>query len=239
MKIIECEQGTHEWHQARLGIPTASKIHVLFAPTGKQTANETRRTYARELAVERITKRPADSCDAWSMIRGRELEPEARIRYYLDTKRSIEQVGFAIADSELTGSSPDGLVGDDGAIEIKCFELKHYAKIIATGELDHAIMMQCHHTLYVTGRAWIDFVLYTDVEPFSNHCWIKRIERDESICSMIEQAVADFSEEINECERLLIERARLTPDMLMFEAPVFNDRDMVDMGTNDTKGGDQ
>ena len=223
MKIIDCIQSSHEWHQARLGMLTASKIHILFTPTGKQTANETRRKYALNLAIERITKIPTFVPKSFSMERGVELEPLARIRYHLDTGRSVREVGFVVSDDGLTGCSPDGLVGDDGSIEIKCFEMPHYAKILMSGELDHAIAMQCQHVLYVTGRAWIDFVLFTDVMPFDQRCYIKRIERDEDICNSIEIAVSDFAKEIDEYEKQLIERAKLTPDMLMFDAPIFTD----------------
>lgn len=238
MRVIECQQGSHEWHQSRLGLPTASKISVLFTPTGKQAANATRRKYALNLAIERITKRPTFVPKSHSMERGTELEPQARIQYYLDTKRSVEQVGFIVADSGLTGYSPDGLVGDDGLIEIKCYELPHYAETVMTGEIDFAVWMQCQHGLYVTGRAWCDFVLYTDVEPFNSKCWIKRIERDEDMIGSIREAVADFSKEIQECERALIERSGLTEDMLKFEAPIFSDVDGVEIDMADMKGGE-
>jgi len=237
MRIIECEQGTHEWHQARLGMPTASKISALFTATGKQSANKTRSRYALELAIERITKVPTFVRKTAAMERGTELEPLARVQYYLDTKRSVDQVGFVIADSGLTGCSPDGLVGDDGAIEIKCFEMLHYAAVLLSGEIDHAVVMQCQHTLYVTGRAWIDFVMFTDVIPFSGKCWIKRIERDEEMIVNIREAVADFSQEIQEQEFALIEAAGLTDDMLMFEAPIICDNDNTSIDMTNTEGG--
>ena len=230
MKILEMEQGSHEWHQARLGMLTASKMHILFTPTGKQTANATRRRYALKLAIERITKMPTSWGTSFAAQRGTELEPLARMRYTLDTGRAVKEVGFVVADSGLTGASPDGIIGDDGAIEIKCFEMHHYAQMMLADDLDHAIKMQCQHVLYVTERDWIDFVLFTDVMPFDQRCYIKRIERDDDICNSIEIAVSDFAKEIDEYESALIERAKLTPDMLMFDAPILTDVDSWTVG---------
>jgi len=227
MKIIECQQRSNDWFKARLGLPTASKIGVLFTPTGKQAANATRRRYALELAIEKLTKRPTFVPTTFHMDRGTELEPQARIWYYLETRRKADEIGFALADSGLTGCSPDGFVSNDGAVEIKCPAMPHFAEIIMTGEIDAAWLMQCHHTLYVTGRDWIDFVLYTDVEPFTG--WIKRIYRDDEICEKIEQAVEDFTAEVQDMTETLIERGGLTQDMLKFEPPIFNDCETVDI----------
>ena len=236
MRILTMAQGSNDWHQAKLGLPSASKAGVLITPTGKQTANQTRRTYALNLAIERITKRPTFTPKMFSMERGRELEPQARIWYYLETKRSVQEVGFVLADGEQFGCSPDGLVGDDGAIEIKCPGLPHFASIVMSGEIDHAWMIQCQFTLLVTGRKWIDFVLYTDVEPFTG--WIKRIERDEAVISTLRTSVAALVDEINEAQAELMKKGGITEDMLMFDAPVFNDNERVDFGTDETEGGE-
>ena len=92
MKVYDVPQGSNDWHQARLGLVTASKVHVLFTPKGKQTANATRRRYALELAIERITKRPTFVPQSFSMAEGTEKEPLARIWYYLETKRKVAEL---------------------------------------------------------------------------------------------------------------------------------------------------
>jgi hypothetical protein len=218
-RVIDCKQGTHEWHQARLGKPTASKISCLLTPAGKPTANAARRRYAIDLAVERITKRPTETFCTFAMQRGKDMEDIARVWYFLQTNTAANQVGFCVAPSGLTGCSPDGLVGTDGAIEIKCPGIAHFAEIVATGVVDADWEMQCHHTMYVTGRKWIDFVLYTDIQPFTG--WIKRIPRDPVICGKIHQAVLDFSAEVDAVYNSIVAGARLTPDKLEFPAPVW------------------
>jgi len=237
MQIIECKQGTHEWHQSRLGILTASKAHVLCTPKGKPTANATRRRYALELALEKITKMPTHIRQTFAMERGHELEPQARIWYYLETQRSVKEVGFILSDDGNTGYSPDGVVGDDGLIEIKCFEMYHYALVLTTGEIDHDILMQCQHGMYVTGRKWVDFVLYTDVEPFKGY--IQRIHRDEEMCAKIGIEVTAFTAEVEACTKSLIEKGGLTKDMLMFDAPVFSDVEHVEIEMSDMEGGER
>ena len=218
-KVLTMPQGTHEWHQARLGMPTASQIAKIITPLGKPTANAARRRYALDLAIERITKRPTDTPCTFAMQRGKDMEPLARMWYYCETRTPVEQVGFCVTLDGLTGCSPDGLVGDDGMIEIKCPGIAHYCEIVATGEIPTDWLLQCHHALYVTGRQWIDFVLFTDVEPFTG--WIKRIQRDTVMCGKIHAAIADFSTEIDFNAASIVDGAKLTPDKLDFPAPVF------------------
>jgi len=235
-QIIGCKQGTHEWHQARLGMPSASQMYKVITPLGKPTATASRRRYALDLAVERITKRPTETHCTFAMQRGKDLEDVARVWYFLQTKTAARQVGFCVAPSGLTGCSPDGLVGDDGAIEIKCPLLPHYAEIILTGDIPNDWEMQCHHVLYVTGRRWIDFVLYTDIEPFAG--WIKRIYRDPVMCGKIHQAVFDFSVEIDAVYDAIVSGAGLTPNKLDFPAPVFNDEGEEVISNGTIEGGE-
>lgn len=220
MITVECKQGTHEWHQARLGVVTASKVSAIITPTGKPTSGQKRRRYAIELACQRLTKRPTDTPTTWAMQRGTDLEPLARVWYTLETGRGVREVGFCLSDDRTTGASPDGLVGDDGAIEIKCPGVATYAEIVASGEIPDDHLLQCHHVLYVTGRRWIDYVLFSDIEPFRG--WVKRIERDTVVCGKINAAVQEFNSEVDELVKAIIQGARITQAQLDFAAPIFN-----------------
>lgn len=215
LQIIDGQQGTHEWHQARLGIPTASKAGCIVTPTGKATANAARRRYALDLAIERITKRPTDTPVTFAMQRGTELEPEARDWYRRHTGRDVQQVGFCRRG--VTGCSPDGLVGDDGCIEIKCPGLAMYCEIVAGGEIPSDWRLQCHHTMYVTHRDWCDFVLYTDVRPFGG--WTSRLYRDQ-FTDTIGDAVTAFAAEVDAVQAAIIRGAGITPEQMDFPAPI-------------------
>ena len=220
-KVLTMAQGTHEWHQARIGHVTSSEITAIITPCGVPTNSKTRQSYANQLAWERITKRPKDSVSVYSIDRGHDLEGIARCWYYTETRNPVVQVGFCDKMDGINGCSPDGLVGDDGMTEIKCFLDRRYADILVSGEIDGKIMMQMQHQMYVTGRAWNDFVLYTDVQPFSGI--IERVMRDPIMIGKIHNAVQDFKIEVEESYQTMIRKAKLTPDKLDFPAPVFNE----------------
>jgi hypothetical protein len=130
--------------------------------------------------------------------------------------------------------SPDGLVCDDGGVEIKCPEIPHYLEIIESGVIDAPWVLQCHHAMYVTGRKWWDFVMFTDVQPFTG--WIKRIYRDPVMCGKIHAAIRQFSEEVYDIEMKVKERAGITDGMMRFDPPVMNEEGEEDMTTGEMKG---
>ena len=223
MKIINCQQGTHEWYQARLGMPTASKIGCIITPTGKETANAARKRYAFDLVAERLTKMPSFTPTTGPMQRGKDLEPEA-LNWYADRnacRDAITSPGFCVANDGISGCSPDALVGSCGGVEIKCPGMAHYLEIIGSGYIDPAWVLQCHHSMYVTGAEWWDFVLYTDVRPFSG--WVKRITRGLMSMDMIAGALQSFADEVNALETTIRERAGITDEMMDFDPPIFLD----------------
>ncbi len=231
MTVLMCKQGSPEWLQARLGVPTASMISKIITPTGKLRESKGRRSYAIQLAMERITKRPICDYKSGSMERGSDLEGIARMWYFCETGRVADQVGFCRRNDINTGASPDGLVGEDGAIEIKCFELSHLGEVLATGEIDSEILLQCQHVMFVTGRAWCDFVLYTDVQPLAG--WIKRVDADYALHSKIMIALFEFNTEVDAMYQAIIERAGITADKLDFVPPVFNEDGEMDITTGE------
>lgn len=161
MKIIECQQGTPEWFEARRGIPSASNFHkILTAKTGKLSAAAD--DYAIQLIAERIRFDPpymAGPANA-AMRHGIECEPEARSYYEFQKSVTVREVGFCVSDCGRFGCSPDGLVDDDGGLELKCVQPATQVAYLLDGGLPAEYRTQVHGELIVTGRQWWDFLSY-------------------------------------------------------------------------------
>ena len=159
MKIYEnLQQGTPEWLQVRLGKFTASKC----ATIGSEGSGKGRgglEMLCVEKAAERITGMPPEQFTNEDIERGHALEDEARGAYTLETKNVVKQVGFVELDDYI-GCSPDGLVGRDGTIEIKCKDDKNHLLMLLGKEIDKAYQWQIQMILLVTGRKWSDFISY-------------------------------------------------------------------------------
>ena len=185
MRIIECEQGTPEWLQARLGIPSASSYSKLVTTTGKSSAQA--EAYINQLVAERITGEPTIFHVTEPMTRGIELEPEARFRYEMETGNLVIQVGFLMHDTLQAGASPDGLVGENGGLEIKCPSAHTHVEYLRDGGLPIKYFQQVQGCLWISGRDWWDFMSYhPKMEPL-----IVRVFRDEEFIKALECAVID------------------------------------------------
>jgi hypothetical protein len=185
MRIIECEQGTPEWLQARLGIPSASSYAKLVTTTGKSSAQA--EAYINQLVAERITGEPTVFHVTEPMARGVELEPEARFRYEMETGNLVIQVGFLMHDTLQAGASPDGLVGENGGLEIKCPSAHTHVEYLRDGDLPIKYFQQVQGCLWISGRDWWDFMSYhPKMEPL-----IVRVFRDEEFIKALECAVID------------------------------------------------
>jgi hypothetical protein len=185
MRIIECEQGTPEWLQARLGIPSASSYSKLVTTTGKSSAQA--EAYINQLVAERITGEPTIFHVTEPMTRGIELEPEARFRYEMETGNLVIQVGFLMHDTLQAGASPDGLVGENGGLEIKCPSAHTHVEYLRDGDLPIKYFQQVQGCLWISGRDWWDFMSYhPKMEPL-----IVRVFRDEEFIKALECAVID------------------------------------------------
>lgn len=186
--IYMCKQRSREWYNLRCGRITASNFHVMMG--NSWTAN----SYILEKAMERITGRCVQH--RWwneDIQRGIDLEPVAIREYEIATGNKVNTVGF-IAIDENIGSSPDGLVGTDGGIEIKCPNEKNFWKLKNNPRVCPQHLTQCQYNMWVSGRKWWDYVVYSTLEtPI-----IIRIERDEEYV----QRMAHRAEEVN----VLIER---------------------------------
>lgn len=189
----ELEQGSDAWLAARCGKLTASTIGRLITPTTLKVAdNETSRGLTMQLAAERITGNVDYVHPTFDMQRGTDDEPYAR-DIYAANYAAVEEVGFMVRDfgSYAIGYSPDGLVGEDGAIEIKSRRPKEHLKTVLKGLPPLENMAQLMTALHVSGRDWIDYVSYSAGLPL----WVKRVHLDARWARAIDDAAASF--EIN------------------------------------------
>ncbi len=175
MKIIECEQLSTLWWEARRGIPTASAFDRIIQPK-KGLISASADGYVAELIAEAYVLPPPDQRpQSRAMQNGVECEPEARSFYALDTGADVQKVGFILDDNGAFGCSPDSLVGEDGVLEIKCPMPKTHVEYWLAGGLPSDYLPQCHGELIVTGRKWLDFMSYCPgMPPF-----VVRIEPNE------------------------------------------------------------
>ena len=190
IQLPDLIQGTEEWHDQRRGIVTASVVGKLITNTTLKPAdNPESRGLAALLTAERITGWTDPTYVTDDMWRGVEDEPRARDKY-AEHYAPVTEVGFMVRDDwgYKIGYSPDGLVGDDGLIEIKSRRQKKHLQTILSDAVPPENMAQLQCGLLVSGREWIDYVSYCGGMPL----WVKRVTPDPKWLDAIVQAVAKF-----------------------------------------------
>ena len=191
LQIFNCEQGTPEWLQARLGIPTASEFSTVMAKGRGGGDSVTRRKYMYTLIGQRKTGVIEEGFTNRHTERGHEFEPDARNLYAMVNEVDPVQVGFMRRGD--AGCSPDSLVGNDGLLEIKT-RLPHLQiELLLADEVPSEHRAQIQGQLWVSGRQWVDFVSYWP----GLDLFIKRVHRDEQYIASIKVAVDDFLEEMH------------------------------------------
>lgn len=192
VEIIECEQGTDEWRKARLGMPTASRFSEILA----QGKGITRRNYMLELAGEIITQRPAEKYTSKYIERGKKMEPEAIAHYELITNNRVRRVGFI--KNGIMGCSPDGLIDNNRAVEIKTGEPHVLAEYFLDGFHLRGIMppehkAQCQGVLLVAELDYIDLSIYCPgMDPF-----IVTASRDQFYLNTLAAEIRRFHAELH------------------------------------------
>lgn len=181
---FDIDQGSDDWHALRRGVITASTISRLLTATGKPANNDTSRAQLLQLLAERITGATEPGFYGDDMARGNLLEPFAR-DLYVKHYQPVQECGFVSAefDGVLIGYSPDGLIGDDGLIEIKSPRAKTHLKSLLSNEAPAEYLPQVQTGLAVTGRRYCDFISYAPGLPL----FVARVKRDEAA---IERLVA-------------------------------------------------
>ena len=192
------EQRTTEWHTARLGKVTASRVADVIAKTAKGYG-ASRANLMADLICERLTGQPASTFTNAHMEWGTEQEPHARAAYSARTGELVEEVGFIdhprIANS---GASPDGLVGDDGLVEFKCPATSTMLDTLLAGEVPSKYIPQMQWQMACTGRKWCDFCSYDPRLPEHLRMFVKRVERDNDYIKKLEGEVTMFLAELEE-----------------------------------------
>lgn len=203
VQVFTCEQGTPEWLEARMGVPTASEFSTVMAKGRGGGDSKTRATYLRKLVGEVLTGEPMESFSTTHTERGKHMEHEARNFYSFMRDVDPEIVGFIRNGRK--GCSPDALIDNDGMLEIKT-KLPHLQiECLERGTVPPEHLAQCQGALWVAEREWIDFVSYWPRLPL----FVVRAYRDEAYIKQLSEAVDQFNEELD----ALLDRVR------RFEAP--------------------
>ena len=190
IELPDLVQGTDEWHDQRRGIVTASVVGQLITPsTIKPANNDKSRALVAQLVAERITGWTDPTYVSDDMLRGIEDEPRA-VEVYSEHFAEVTTTGFMVEDrwGFRIGYSPDGLVGDDGLIEVKSRRPKKQLTTILTDEVPAENMAQLQAGLLVSGRKWCDYVSFCGGMPL----YVKRVEPDERWFAAIVEAVTAF-----------------------------------------------
>jgi len=196
------EQRTEEWFSARLGKVTASRLADVLAKT-KTGYSASRTNYMTQLVLERITQTKAESYSNSAMEWGVTQEPFARAAYEAHTGQMVEEVGFIPhPEIEAAGASPDGLVGDDGMVEIKCPSSSTALEVWLThsqggNPVDAKYYAQMQWQMRCADRSWCDYVVFDPRMPAKAQLFVTRVERDDEWLAVTEGEVVKFLAEVD------------------------------------------
>jgi len=190
-------QGSDEWLAARAGRVTASRVADLMART-KTGWGASRANYMAELVAERLTSTPAVRFTNDAMHWGTDTEPMARETYAFAYDVEIEETGLVMHPTIPDfGASPDGLIGTDGLLEIKCPQTATHIDTLLSGSVPEKYRTQMQAQMACTGRAWCDFVSFDPRMPAEMQMWVHRVERDNKAIAEMEAAVNEFLAELD------------------------------------------
>jgi len=189
----EVVQGGDEWLAMRCGLLTASEMKLILTPTLKKAANDKSRAHVYEILAQRISRYVEPKYVGDAMLRGLEDEVEASILYN-EHIAPVQPIGFVTNDEWgfTIGYSPDGLVGDDGLIEVKSRIQKYQVETIIAGTVPDEFVLQVQTGLLVTRRKWLDFMSYSGGLPMP----IMRVEPNPVIQDAIIEAGMSFEADI-------------------------------------------
>jgi len=197
------DQGSAAWFAKRCGKVTASRVADILAKT-KTGPSASRANYMAQLVAERLTGTVEPSFTNAAMQWGVDNEAAAREAYEADRFVAVEQVDFVLHPTlEMAGASPDGLVGTEGLIEIKCPNTATHIETLLSGEIPGKYQIQMAFQMACTGRQWCDFVSFDPRMPPELQMFVARYDRDEDTISNMEEAVSEFLADLAEkVERL-------------------------------------
>jgi putative phage-type endonuclease len=191
------EQRTDEWFAQRLGKVTASRVADVMAKT-KTGYSASRENYMAQLVVERLTQTKAESFTNAAMQWGTDQEPFARAAYEAAQGVMVEEVGFMSHPTiEMAGASPDGLVGDDGMVEIKCPNTAGMIEALLTQKVPAKYFAQMQMQIACAGRQWCDYVVFDPRMPVKAQLFVKRVPRDDVFIKEMETEIVKFLSEVD------------------------------------------
>lgn len=192
------DQGSDEWFAIRIGKVTASRVADILAKT-KSGYSASRDNYMAQLVCERLTNQKAESFTNAAMQHGTETEPLARAAYEALKDVLVDEVGFVPHPSiKMAGASPDGLVGDDGLIEIKCPNTATHIDTLLSESVPTKYFTQMQFQMACTGRKWCDFVSFDNRLPEELQLFVKRVQRDDVYIKIMEAEIVQFIAELDE-----------------------------------------
>ena len=192
------EQRSPEWFAARLGKVTASRVADVIAKT-KSGYSASRANYMAELVCERLTGKSGDYFQNAAMVWGTETEPMARSAYEAHSGNLVTETGLVLhASITNAAASPDGMIDEDGLVEIKCPNTSTHIDTLLDEKVPSKYVTQIMWQMACTGRQWCDFVSYDPRMPEHMHIFVKRIERDDNIIVELEREVEKFLSELDE-----------------------------------------
>jgi len=197
MTIHDVIQRSDDWHALRAGRLTASKSHDAIATTSKGWA-ASRANLMMQLALERVTGRAHDSgYKTQAMQDGIDREPQALALYEAMTGALVRAVGFCSHDTAMAGCSPDGFVGDDGLVSVKCPIPATHWEYLKTSEIPLPYQRQILHEFWITGRQWCDFFSYQPFFPERLQAQLIRVPRVEAEVEKYEKQALAFLAEVD------------------------------------------
>lgn len=191
------EQGSPEWFAERRGKVTASRVADVMART-KSGWGAGRGNYMAQLIAERLTGETADSFTSGAMQWGIDTEPQARAAYEFYTDNTVTEVGFVNHfDITMSGASPDGLIGDDGLVEIKCPNTSTHINTLLGASIDRKYRLQMQWQMACCKREWCDFVSFDPRMPPRMQLHVERVERDMEVIRELETGIREFLDELD------------------------------------------
>jgi putative phage-type endonuclease len=196
MSDADLSQRSEEWKTARVGSLGASCVHEVVART-KSGWGASRQNRLAALVVERLTGQPQDTYMNAAMQQGIDLEPAARAAYAFDKDVDVVEVGLVRHPTiDKTHASPDGLVGDDGLVEIKCPQPAAHLATLLHGDIPDKYETQMQWQMACTTRQWCDFASYNPAFPEHLRLYVRRIMRDDTLIAELEKQVTLFLDQV-------------------------------------------
>ena len=195
------QQGTDEWFAARLGKVTASRAADVMTKKGSAA----RANLSAQLVLERLTNTKGESYSSAAMQWGVDQEPFARAAYEAHSGVWVDTVGFVQHPTiERAGASPDGLVGHDGLVEIKCPNTSTMIDTLLTGKVPSNYVTQMQMQMACTGRAWCDYAVFDSRMPVKAQLFVKRVQRDQKFIDDLNKEIIAFLSEVEISYQFLI-----------------------------------